>query len=90
MGVFSFDDLGQITDACILKAKGTIIYKVAVNGYHSVMPLSKVVIYFESKPGPFEGLSDSIFPVWAPDSCEVGAVKNYRKQLQQYLKERNI
>ena len=85
MGVFSFDDLGNILDACVLNAKDNIIYKVAVDTYHAVMPLSPLVIYHESKPGPFAGEGESVFPTWAPDGNDIDETEEYIRRLKKYM-----
>lgn len=79
LAVFTFNDLGDITDACLLEDDGHFIYKVGVNMYHAVMPISDKVIYHESKPGPFLGEKDSILPEWAPDQHE--NVQEFQKRL---------
>jgi cupin fold WbuC family metalloprotein len=66
LGVVCFYPDGRILDACVLTAKDNPVYRVGEAMYHCVLPLSKIVIYHESKPGPFLGDKDSIFPSWAP------------------------
>lgn len=85
MGAFAFDDQGQVRDACVLKPDGNFIYRVEVNMYHAVMPLSEEIIYHESKPGPFLGDNDSIFPDWAPDGTDEQETVAYVQKLKQYL-----
>ena len=40
------------------------IYRTPINVYHTMFPISKFVIYHESKIGPFLKKNDSIFPEW--------------------------
>jgi cupin fold WbuC family metalloprotein len=79
LGIFSFDDVGVVIDAVVI-GPGEI-YRTAANAYHAIMPLTDYVIHHESKLGPFEGSGDSIYPDWAPDACEVVAVKKYLEML---------
>lgn len=62
MGAFSFDDSGHIIDACTLSLETNLIYRVKVNAYHAVLPVSDYVIYHESKPGPFIGQGTAFIP----------------------------
>lgn len=81
MAVFIFDVQGNILDASILSPKGNFIYRVGVDMYHAVMPLSDVVIYHEAKPGPFLGDKDSIHPSWAPRSDYPQEIADYKERL---------
>jgi len=85
MGVFSFSESGEVLDACVLEPGNCFIYKVQACMNHAVMPLTETVIYFESKPGPFAGENDSIFPEWAPDGRNEEEVKVYTDRLKQCL-----
>lgn len=85
MGVFSFNDDGKVIDVCVLDANDNFIYRVRPNMYHAVMPISDLVIYHESKPGPFTGKRDSIYPSWAPDGNNSEEVKQYTTLLQKTL-----
>ncbi len=85
MGVLTFTDAGEVIDACIMEASHTLMYKVCLNVYHATVPLSDYVIYHESRPGPFRGEQDSLYPEWAPDgSCE-SDIKKYTAKLKSYL-----
>lgn len=86
MAVFTFDDQGAVTDACILDNAGNFIYKVGINMYHAVMPLSDFVVYHEVKPGPFLGDKDSIYPPWAPSGDEPKEIKEYLSKLRGIVK----
>lgn len=85
MGAFAFDDQGNIQDACVLKPDGNFIYRVETNMYHAVMPLTEQIIYHESKPGPFLGDGDSIFPEWAPDGDDEQKIHSYIQKLRDAL-----
>ena len=85
MGVIAFDDAGETIDACILELGENIIYRVDVNMYHGVFPLTETVVYHESKLGPFLGDKDSIFPAWAPDEKNENRVSQFNEQLLSML-----
>lgn len=85
LAAFVFDTRGGVVDACLLEAQGTFLYRVGANMFHSVMPLTDLVVYHESKPGPFEGESDSIYPDWAPDGSDGEEVARYRERLLRAL-----
>lgn len=80
LGVLAFADDGMVVDACALGPGD--IYRVEVNMYHAVLPLSAEVIYHENKPGPFTGEGDSIFPDWAPDGTDPTAFGQYVDSLR--------
>ena len=86
LAVFIFDPEGNIIDAAVLEKGHNFIYRVGINMYHAVMPLSKFVVYHESKPGPFTGGGDSYFAPWAPDGSNLAEVRNYQGLLLRSLK----
>jgi cupin fold WbuC family metalloprotein len=86
LGVFTFDAQGRISDACVLEPKSNFIYRVGENMFHAVMPLSRMVIYHEAKPGPFLGKYDSVIPAWAPDPGSPAQVEKYKNKLLKALK----
>ncbi len=86
MAVFTFDDAGKVVDSCILEQGGTIIYRVAVNSCHAVLPITDLVVYHETKPGPFLGQEDSIFPEWSVEESDKDGVDKYKQSLLSILK----
>ena len=68
MGCVLFNNNGKVKKMCVLKKSD--IFRVPKKTYHTMLPISKYVIYHESKIGPFHKKTDSIFPKW---------VKNYNK-----------
>ena len=68
MGCVLFNNNGGIKKMCVLN-KGNI-FRVPKKTYHTMLPISKYVVYHESKIGPFHKKTDSIFPKW---------VKSYNK-----------
>lgn len=75
LGLLAFDDYGKIIDANVLE-KGDI-YRIEIGMYHAVIPVTNIVIYHESKPGPFLGSGDSIVPSWAAAQEDTKAVETY-------------
>jgi len=85
MGVFTFDEKGDLLDSCLLGGEANLIYRVGVDMFHAVMPLSDVVIYHETKPGPFLGERDSIFSLWSPDPNDREKVAIFKNKLRNSL-----
>lgn len=85
LGLLNFDAAGNVLEAVVI-GPGEI-YRTAVNSYHAILPLTEFVIHHESKPGPFEGANDSIFPDWAPNERDPAAVDAYVRQLASHLPE---
>ena len=59
MGCVLFKDNGKIKFTCTLNKND--IFRVPINTFHTMVPLSKIVIYHESKVGPFLKKNDSIY-----------------------------
>ena len=57
-----FNDNGKVSKVCKLKKND--IFRTPLNIFHTMSPISKYVIYHESKTGPFLKRGDSIFPIW--------------------------
>jgi cupin fold WbuC family metalloprotein len=83
MGVFSFDDNGNVYDSAFLKKSN--LYRVAKGGYHAVLPISDYVIFHESRKGPFLGDKDSAFPDWSPEKEDIDEVKAFIKHHEAML-----
>ncbi len=83
MGLFTFNENGDVIDCAVLEPGE--IYRVEVNMYHAVMPLTDPVIYHENKPGPFLTQGDSLYPDWAPDGSDASQVNEYITELKLQL-----
>ena len=68
--VISFSDDGQISNARKLGGGNASVSRVEAGIYHTVFPVSKRVIYHESKRGPFLGGADSMPAPWSPDGSD--------------------
>tara|TARA_Y100001970_G_scaffold290205_1_gene423031 strand:- start:1985 stop:2509 length:525 start_codon:yes stop_codon:yes gene_type:complete len=75
--ILIFNSSGKIKNKIILK-KGEVL-RIKKNSYHAVIALTDPVIYHESKPGPFLGDKDSVFPSWLPN--EKNALQEYYSKL---------
>jgi cupin fold WbuC family metalloprotein len=65
MAAFAFNESGEVIDAQRLDSTDAFLYRLEVGMYHTVIPLTEMVLYHESKPGPFLGSKDSVVPDWA-------------------------
>ena len=84
MGVVIFDDEGKVVDACRMDTSNTMVYGVGTGMYHTNFPLTDVVVYHESRPGPFSP-GDSVFPPWGPDGENEEAVREFVAELTRLL-----
>jgi len=55
-----FDDKGIVAKRVVLSSEGNLISRVDPGTYHSIEPISDIVIYHESKIGPFIRKKDFI------------------------------
>ena len=85
MLILSFSDEGSVIDRCLLEPERAFMYRVAENMYHVAIPLTNIVIYHESKLGPFLKENDSVFPLWAPDGSNEDENAEYCKKLVQEM-----
>lgn len=88
--IILFDDEGEVTDAFLLdKEEGYISYRINAEIYHMTVPLTKTVIDYEVKSGPFDN-STNIFPEWAPEEDDEDSVikfmENIKKEAQKFIK----
>jgi cupin fold WbuC family metalloprotein len=84
IGCFSFYKNGKIKNHSIV-SKGEF-YKVKEKVFHSFIPLSKQVIFFETRSGPFSPKSKAILPKWAPKINS--EKKKFNKNLIKKLNEK--
>lgn len=71
--LFLFDDAGKVRETTVLEPSGNFIYRVGINMFHTMVPLTETLVYHESRPGPFAAGGDSVFPSWAPDPKDQAA-----------------
>lgn len=80
LGVISFSAGGDIDDATVLEPGE--IYRVEAGAYHGILPLSRIVLLHENKPGPFRGPADNIMADWAPEPGDEKGSSAYRRRLE--------
>ena len=67
IGVCLFDDVGNVLETNILSPGD--VYRMGTKVFHSLIPLTEIVIYHESKPGPFHR-ENNMPASWAPDGTD--------------------
>ncbi|MBI4676458.1 MAG: cupin fold metalloprotein, WbuC family [Elusimicrobia bacterium] len=85
LGVFVFGEDGGLACGERLDGRGSFLFWIEPDAYHSVVPLSEVVIYHECKPGPFLRDSDNVSAPWAPDGSDPEAAQAYLENLRTAL-----
>ena len=80
--VITLDSHAKIIADHKLNSKNNLIFKIKKNTIHTAVILSKYVIFHESKPGPYLGDKDSIFPKWAPKEDDHKGIKKFFKNLK--------
>ena len=85
MAAFVFDEDGNVIDSNILEPTGNFLYRIDINQYHAVLPMTDMLIYHEAKPGPFLRETDSIIPPWAPDWENPEAAAEFSGRLMDLL-----
>lgn len=88
LGVISYDEQGGAVEAGVV-AEGEV-YRLAIELYHLVMPKSDIVVYHESKPGPFLGKEDLISPPWLPKSGDDAAMARLRADAEELLNRLSV
>lgn len=85
MAAFVFDQDGNVVDAQRLSADGIFLYRIGERKFHSLVPLSEVIVYHEGKLGPFVPESDTVAAPWAPAHEDVEAARAYTEALVRLL-----
>lgn len=81
MAFIIFDEVGTVIDKCILEPDGNFLLRVGANVFHTAIPLTEIVIFHESRLGPFPKEGDSVYPSWAPDAKNPILINEYVKDL---------
>ena len=83
LGCILFSKSGKITYSCILK-KGEM-FKVPSAVYHTIIPISNKVLFFEMRNGPYKQKKTST-PRWCPSKySSKKEIDKYKKKLSAYL-----
>ena len=77
-----FYNNGKIKSKCVIRKNN--IFRTPLNTFHTMAPLTKYVIYHESKMGPFLKKADSIFPPWA------NKFKKSKKEILKFKKKLRV
>jgi cupin fold WbuC family metalloprotein len=67
LGVVFFDEKGNVTQAAILAPGGEAVGVTVPHGeFHTFVSLESGTVFFESKAGPYQALTDGERSPWAP------------------------
>lgn len=80
MLMIMYDDNGEVNEKFVLSEKNLgkcFTYRIEKNYYHSIIPITDVVVFHEIINGPYLGINDSIFPEWAPDNNDIKGIKEF-------------
>ena len=77
MACVLFSEKGKIKKICHIKKND--IFRTPINIFHTMLPVTKFVIYHESKTGPFLKKNDSVFNSWCKkltnDKSQINSMK---------------
>ncbi len=79
--VYVFDADGAVIDRCDMAVDNVFLFRFEAGYNHMSIPTSDLVIFNESKIGPFVRKRDSRFASWAPDGQSPQEVADYLKTL---------
>ncbi len=73
-----FSESGLVTEQILLgESNGILVARIAKNIYHTVVPVSDLVVFHEITNGPFSGAGDSEFPVWAAEADDAEGIQEF-------------
>ncbi|MBM79176.1 MAG: hypothetical protein CMJ78_01120 [Planctomycetaceae bacterium] len=61
MKITTFDEKGKIVDVCILDRNDTFVFRIGKDTFHTTIPETELVIFHETRPGPFPPNGDSVY-----------------------------
>lgn len=88
--VVLFEENGRIRDVVNLghtERGENFYYRLSESWFHTVIPISEVVVFHETTNGPFKR-EDTVFAPWAPQENDYEAQKKYLDQLRVLQAER--
>lgn len=85
LGVFLFDEAGEVTDAVRLTPDRDLTFRVGANCYFADIPLTAEAIHYEVTSGPFLGPADREMASFGPSLEDAKARKAYRDALLEKL-----
>jgi len=78
-----FDESGLLTEQILLgERNGILVARIAKNIYHTVVPVSDLVVFHEITNGPFTGAGDSEFPAWAAEADDTEGIQEFFKMIR--------
>lgn len=83
----NFDDNGVLEKKVVLGEKPEsefLIARIEKNIYHTVIPLSDMVVFQEITNGPFTGTGDSDFPAWAPEPDNIEGINEFWRRMESH------
>lgn len=83
LACFVFKNNGKIKYSC--KIKSGEIFKVKHKIYHCLMPLTNMVIFLETRAGPFNSKKKILIPQWCPNLTNRLLVKKFENKLLKIL-----
>lgn len=81
MAVLTFTAEGKIRSLTHLTPENIFLFRVEAGVYHAAAALTELVVFHESRPGPFVGEAENEFAAWAPDESDVDAAGKYKDDL---------
>ncbi len=84
MRVVFFDDAGGETRRLTLGPPGgggSFLCRVEAGRWHTMLPLTGVVVFLETTQGPFRHAAHNTFPDWAPAPDDEPGVRRYMERL---------
>ncbi len=85
LGVFIFDDYGKIIETTVLEPSKIFLYRIEKEVWHTIIPLTSLAVFHESKRGPFIRERDHVCAEWAPEESQISEIEQYMRKLEENL-----
>lgn len=85
--VVLFDEAGAVRSVLAMDHGvhgDAFFYRLTEGAYHTVIPLSPLVVFHEVTNGPFHR-EDTVYATWAPDENDPDAIKGYMHKLAEQI-----
>lgn len=79
LGLMTFSEQGEVTGRLDLRARGgdsPFLYRIPMNTWHSISPLSDSALIHEITSGPFVA-EETLFAPWAPEETDSAGVAGF-------------
>lgn len=77
IALFIFNDEGEVIERFDMSPQKKVLCRIERNYYHTLIPITKHVIFHESRPGPFLKENDSFFPPWSISPDEKDKIAHF-------------